>query len=194
MVESDHEFFEHELRDIYDAEHKLVRALGAMVKKISDETLIEGLEEHRQVTKGQIKRLEEVFRLLDKKPRREPCRGINGLIEEFTKFAKEEPSQEILNAFAVGASLKVEQYEIVAYETLLRLAGQLGLTEALDPLGENLSEEVESARQMGELAERLVGPLTSLRHVSREPVVLPEATEGQIVLDDADLPLSDRPL
>lgn len=194
MVESDHEFFEHELRDIYDAEHKLVRALGAMVKKISDKTLIEGLEEHRQVTKGQIKRLEEVFRLLDKKPRREPCRGINGLIDEFTKFAKEEPSQEILNAFAVGASLKVEQYEIVAYETLLRLAGQLGLTEALDPLGENLSEEVESARQMGELAERLVGPLTSLRHVSREPVVLPEATEGQIVLDDADLPLSDRPL
>jgi ferritin-like metal-binding protein YciE len=194
MVDTGHELFEHELRDIYDAEHKLVRALGAMAKKLSDQALIEGLEEHREVTQGQIKRLEEVFRLLDKKPRREPCRGINGLIDEFTKFAKEEPSEEILNAFAVGAGLKVEQYEIVAYESLLRLAGRLGLTETIDLLAENLSEEVEAARQMGELAEVLVGPLTSPPDVSREQVVVPEATAEPIVLDDAEVPLTERPL
>jgi ferritin-like metal-binding protein YciE len=197
MIDTHQELFEHELKDIYDAEHKLVRALGTMAKKVSDRVLSEGLNEHRRITQGHIKRLEEVFRLLDKKPRREPCRGINGLIDEFTKFvSREEPSEEILNAFAVGAGLKVEQYEIVAYQTLLRLASQLDLQEPRALLGENLSEETEAAGQLEALAEQLAGPLTSVPDVSHEPVILPEVTE-QIVLgeeSEANTVPPDRPL
>ncbi len=197
MLDTLQELFEHELRDMYDAEHKLVRALRTMAKKVPDKALSENLEDHRSITQRQVKRLEEVFRAVDKKPRREPCRGINGLIDEFTKFVnQEESSEEILNTFAVGASLKVEQYEIVAYQTLLRLAGQLELPEALALLEENLSEEIEAARQLESLADQLAGPLTSLSNVSREPVILPEVTE-QIVLgeeSDATTVPPDRPL
>jgi len=185
MLDTQQELFEHELRDVYDAEHKLVRALQTMAKKIPDRALSEGFSEHRRITQEQVKRLEEIFRLLDKKPRREPCRGINGLINEFTKFLNdEEPSEETLNAFAVGAGLKIEQYEIVAYQTLLRLAGQLDLAEAPDLLAQNLSEEREAAHQLEVLAEQLAGPLTSARDLSRESVVLPDATEEQIVLGE----------
>jgi ferritin-like metal-binding protein YciE len=197
MLDTHQELFEHELRDIYDAEHKLVRALRTMAKKVPDKALSEALVEHRRVTQGQVKRLEEVFRLLDRKPRREPCRGINGLINEFTKFAnQEESSEEILNAFAISAGLKVEQYEIAAYQTLLRLASQLDLHEELALLAENLSEEIEAAHQLEALAEQFAGPLTSVPDVSHEPVILPEVTE-QIVLDEeaeAHTAPSDRPL
>ena len=133
-MDSEQDLFEHELRDVYDAEKKLVRALENMANKVTDERLSDSISEHRTTTQQQVTRLEQVFKLLDKKPRREPCRGINGLINEFTKFVKEEPSDEILNIFAVGAGLKVEQYEIVAYQSLLRLAQQLGMPDARDLL------------------------------------------------------------
>ena len=185
MLDTQQELFEHELRDIYDAEHKLVRALRTMAKKVPDRTLSEELEEHRRITQGQIKRLEEVFRLLEKKPRREPCRGINGLIDEFKKFVdQEDVSDEILSAFAVGAGLKVEQYEIVAYEMLLRLASRLDLPDALDLLGENLSEELDAVRQLEALAEQLAGPAPAVFVASNMPGTASEVTERQIVLEE----------
>jgi ferritin-like metal-binding protein YciE len=197
MVDTQQELFEHELRDIYDAEHKLVRALQTMSKKVPDRALAESFGEHRKVTEGQIQRLEGVFRLLDKKPRREPCRGINGLIDEFTKFTKEGPSDDVLNAFAVGAGLKVEQYEIVAYQSLLRMAGQLGLEGALDPLSANLSEEMEAANRLDASADQHVGPLASVLGMEEEPIVLPETAEQQVTLDEAAEEISippERPL
>jgi ferritin-like metal-binding protein YciE len=194
MLDTQQELFEHELRDIYDAEHKLVRALRTMAKKVPDRTLSEGLEEHRRITQGQIKRLEEIFRLLDKKPRREPCRGINGLIDEFKKFVdQEDVSDEILSAFAVGAGLKVEQYEIVAYEMLLKLATRLDLPDALELLGENLAEELDAVRQLEALADQLAGPAVLV--ASNMPDVASDETERQIVLEEkpATVPI-DYPL
>jgi ferritin-like metal-binding protein YciE len=185
MLDTQQELFEHELRDIYDAEHKLVRALRMMAKKVPDRTLSEGLEEHRRITQGQIKRLEEVFRLLEKKPRREPCRGINGLIDEFKKFVdQEDVSDEILSAFAVGAGLKVEQYEIVAYQMLLKLASRLDLPDALDLLGENLSEEIDAVHQLEALAEQLAGPAPAVSVASDRPGIASEVTEREIVLEE----------
>jgi ferritin-like metal-binding protein YciE len=185
MLDTQQELFEHELRDIYDAEHKLVRALRTMAKKVPDRTLSEGLEEHRRITQGQIKRLEEVFRLLEKKPRREPCRGINGLIDEFKKFVdQEDVSDEILSAFAVGAGLKVEQYEIVAYQMLLKLASRLDLPDALDLLGENLSEEIDAVHQLEALAEQLAGPAPAVSVATDRPGIASEVTEREIVLEE----------
>lgn len=194
MLDTQQELFEHELRDIYDAEHKLVRALRTMAKKVPDRTLSEVLEEHRRITQGQIKRLEKIFRLLDKKPRREPCRGINGLIDEFKKFVdQEDVSDEILSAFAVGAGLKVEQYEIVAYEMLLKLATRLDLPDALELLGENLAEELDAVRQLEALADQLAGPAVLV--ASNMPDVASDETERQIVLEEkpATVPI-DYPL
>jgi ferritin-like metal-binding protein YciE len=150
------ELFEHELKDIYDAENKLSRELESMAKKVSDEQLAEGFLEHKQQTDGQIKRLDDVFGLLDKKPSRETCHGINGLIKEFKSFVEEEkPSPELLDVFATGASLKIEHYEMAAYKSLVKLAQQAGVNDAVSLLEENLSEEEETARKLEALSEEL---------------------------------------
>jgi ferritin-like metal-binding protein YciE len=186
MAETLQELFEHELRDIYDAEHKLVRALESMAKKTPDESLAQEFREHRDATKDQIKRLEQVFKLLDKKPRREPCRGINGLIDEFTKFVKEEePSDEVLSTFAIGAALKVENYEIVAYESLLRLTKSIELRDAVDPLRRNLLEERRTAEQLEAFADELSGAvpgeeeddLAVVSDASDETITIPESQQ-----------------
>jgi ferritin-like metal-binding protein YciE len=113
MAETAKELFEHELRDIYDAEHKLINALEKMAKDASDDQLSHAFKEHRGVTQQQTRRLERVFELVDRAPRREPCAGINGLIEEYQKFNQEEDaSPEARDVFAAGTALKVETYEI----------------------------------------------------------------------------------
>lgn len=150
------ELFEHELKDIYDAENKLSRELGGMAKKASDQELEEGYLEHQRQTDGHIKRLEEVFGLVDKKPSREPCHGINGLLKEFKTFvADEKPTPELLDVFAIGASLKVEHYEIASYRSMIQLAKQAGLADAVPLLELNLSEEQETADKLEVLAEKL---------------------------------------
>jgi ferritin-like metal-binding protein YciE len=187
MTETLQKLFEHELRDIYDAEHKLVRALESMAKKTSDESLAQGFSEHRDATRKQIERLEQVFKLLDKKPRRESCRGINGLIAEYTKFAKDEdPSEEVLNTFAIGAALKVENYEIVAYESLLRLTSSIGLPDAIDPLRRNLREERRTAEQLEGFAEELLGPVPG----EEEDLAVVSDAEETITVPDTEQVIS----
>jgi ferritin-like metal-binding protein YciE len=156
MTDTGRELFEHELRDIYDAENKLVNALQKMTKNASDEQLAQAFEEHRKVTQQQAKRLERVFQLIDRSPRREPCPGINGLIEEYQKFNKEEnPSPEVADVFAAGAAAKVESYEICAYKSLIKLANHLGLAEAEALLKESLREEEETLREAEQMTEIL---------------------------------------
>jgi ferritin-like metal-binding protein YciE len=67
MLDTEQDLFEHELRDVYDAEKKLVRALESMASKVTDGTLSSSISEHRTTTQQQVKRLEQVFKLLDKK-------------------------------------------------------------------------------------------------------------------------------
>jgi ferritin-like metal-binding protein YciE len=155
-MDSGKELFEHELRDIYDAEHKLVNALETMASKVADPTLTQAFEEHRKVTQNQIKRLDQVFGVVERAPRREACDGINGLISEFSGFVKDEsPSEPILNVFATSAALKVEHYEINAYKSLIKLADQLGLAPAAELLEQNLKEELETAQELETLSEKL---------------------------------------
>ena len=156
MADTGKELFEHELRDIYDAEHKLVNALEKMAKDASDEQLTQAFTEHRDVTQQQIQRLERVFELVERAPRREPCAGINGLIQEYQEFNKEEdPSDEVRDVFATGAALKVEHYEICSYKSLITLATQIGLTEAVGLFQESLREEEETAREIEQMSEIL---------------------------------------
>ena len=181
MADTLQELFDHELRDIYDAEHKLARALDTMAKKTPSESISQVFKDHRETTKDQIKRLETVFDQVDKKPRREPCKGINGLIEEFSEFvSEEEPSEPVMNAFAIGAALKVEHYEIVAYESLLRIARAIGLEEAVGPLQANLMEERNTASELEALADDLTAPLPG------EDVFPDEAMEETIVLPESE--------
>jgi ferritin-like metal-binding protein YciE len=155
-MESGKDLFIHELKDIYDAENKLVNALGDMAKKVKDPQLQQAFETHRQTTEQQVQRLEQVFGMVDRKPTREKCDGINGLIEEFKSFVKEEdPSPEILNLFATSAAAKVEHYEISSYRSLIKLADQMGLSEAARLFQQTLQEEEETAQEMEMMSEKL---------------------------------------
>ena len=148
-METGTELFIHELKDIYDAENKLVNALGTMAKKVPHPELQQAFEQHKKVTEGHAQRLERVFQLVDRKPSRQPCHGINGLIEEFSDFVKSEsPADDVLNVFASGAALKVENYEITAYKLLMKLADQMGLSEASKLFDQNLKEEEATAQEL----------------------------------------------
>ena len=150
-METAKDLFEHELRDIYDAEEKLVRATATMADKVEDERLTQTFAQHCEVTKGQVKRLEDVFKAIGREPRREKCPGINGLIEEFSEFVKEGPAPAALNFFAIGAASKVEHYEIEAYKSLIALADQIGIDPS--PLVQNLAEEEEAATMLESMSK-----------------------------------------
>lgn len=155
-MDTGRELFEHELRDIYDAEHKLVNALETMANKVPNPELSQSFTDHRKVTQGHAQRLEQVFKMLDRAPRREPCKGINGLIEEFSHFVQEEsPADAVLNVFATAAAIKVENYEISAYKSLIRLADQLGLSEAAELFEQTLREEQETATELEQMSDKL---------------------------------------
>ena len=155
-METGTELFIHELRDIYDAEHKLINALETMANKVPHPELQQAFHQHRKVTEGHAQRLEKVFELVDRKPSRQPCHGINGLIEEFSDFVKREsPADEVLNVFATGAALKVENYEITAYKSLMKLADQMGLSEAGELFQENLKEEEDTAKELEMISPEL---------------------------------------
>lgn len=146
-MDSARSLFEHELRDIYDAENKLVRATASMAEKTSDAKLSKALAAHSKETEGQVKRLDAIFAEIDRAPRREPCDGVNGLIEEFIGFVKDEsPEETVLDFFAIGAASKVEHYEIQAYKSLIALGGKLGIDTS--GLAANLAEEEQAAANL----------------------------------------------
>jgi ferritin-like metal-binding protein YciE len=108
------------------------------------------------VTEEQARRLEQVFGMLGRKPRREPCAGINGLIEEFSEFVKENPSAEVLDVFATGAAEKVEHYEICD-DSLIQLGNLPGVADGVELFEQTLGEEQETAALLKVMSQKL-GP------------------------------------
>lgn len=146
------ELFEHELEDIYAAEHTLLDALEQMANESSDREIKKGFVQHRKETQGQIKRLEKIYKMLGQKPEVGTCPGMEGLIKEKKAFMRERPSEELLEFYNIGASQKVERYEITAYETLIDMAEKLGMSDAVDLLEQNLQEEEMTLNKLKALA------------------------------------------
>jgi ferritin-like metal-binding protein YciE len=146
------ELFEHELKDIYGAEQRLLESLDEMAGEALDREAKKAFQQHRKETQGQIKRLERVFRALDLKPEAQPCAGMEGLIKEKKSFSKERPSEELLNFYNLHAAQKVERYEITAYEGLIETAQHLGLDEVVEQLTQNLEEEEQTLNVLKALA------------------------------------------
>lgn len=149
-----HDLFEHELKDIYDAESKLVDALRKQAAECTDPTIRAGFQAHQKETEVQKQRLEKVFDIWGKEPDRgEGCDGIDGLLEEHKSFKDHSPRPEILDLFNLVAAQKVERYEITAYESLIRIAEQLGLEGAIEHLNANLQEEEKTLEKVTALLD-----------------------------------------
>ena len=145
-----------ELRDIYNAENQLLKALPKMAKAAASEELKQAFEEHLQQTEGHIERLDEIFEKLDKKPTGKTCKAMKGLVEEGSEIMKEEGEDHVLDAGLIAAAQKVEHYEIASYGTVRTWAEMLGEEDAAELLQQTLDEEGETDKRLTELAEEIV--------------------------------------
>jgi ferritin-like metal-binding protein YciE len=148
-----HDAFIDELRDAYDAEKQLIKALKKMAKAASSPELRAAFESHQVETEGQIARLEEVFGTLDEKVRGKHCDGIAGIIEEGKGVMEEDFDEATLDACLIASGQRAEHYEIAAYGTLVAWAQAMGHTEAADLLQQTLDEEKAADGKLTALAE-----------------------------------------
>jgi ferritin-like metal-binding protein YciE len=130
-----------EMRDLYDAEKQLVKALPKVVKASSNSELSEAFEKHLDQTRGHVQRLERAFELLGEKPKSKPCAAMQGLIAEAGQITEKEMSEPLTDSAIICAAQKVEHYEIAGYGTLSAWAKALGLNEVAELLDETLQEE-----------------------------------------------------
>ena len=147
-----------ELRDLYNAESQLLKALPKMAKGASSDELKQAFEDHLEETKGHVERLEEIFTGLDESPKGKTCHGMKGLIEEGSEILKADGADSVLDAGIIAAAQKVEHYEIATYGTVRTWATLLGEDEAADLLQQTLDEEGEADKRLNELAEETVNP------------------------------------
>lgn len=150
------EAFVDELRDTYDAERQLTRALPKMAKAASSEELKEAFSNHLEETRGHVERLEKVFEMLDERVRGKHCEGIAGIIEEGASKMEEDLDESTMDAALIGGGQRAEHYEIAAYGTLVAWARELGHMEAAEFLQETLEEEKEADRKLTTLAQERV--------------------------------------
>jgi ferritin-like metal-binding protein YciE len=147
------ELYIDELKDLYNAENQLVKALPKMAKAASSPELRGGFEEHLEQTKGHVERLEQIFEALGESPKGKKCKGMEGLIAEGTEVMAEDYEGNIMDAALIGAAQRVEHYEIAGYGTVRAMAEKLGENEHVSLLTETLDEEKETDEKLTELAE-----------------------------------------
>jgi len=148
-----HDAFIDELRDTYDAERQLTKALPKLAKAASSPDLRKAFESHLEETKVQIERLESVFQGLDEKVRGKHCDGIAGIIEEGSAILKEDFDDTTMDACLIAAGQRAEHYEIAAYGTLVAWARAMGHDDAAEKLQETLEEEKAADEKLSALAE-----------------------------------------
>jgi len=142
-----------ELRDAYDAEKQLTKALPKMAKAASSPKLRAAFEEHLEETRGQVDRLEQIFQNLDEKVRGKHCDGIAGIIEEGKSVMEEDFDEATMDACLIAGGQRAEHYEMAAYGTLIAWAKALGHMDAVDLLQQTLDEEKTADEKLTALAE-----------------------------------------
>jgi ferritin-like metal-binding protein YciE len=146
------DLFLDQVRDLYDAERQLVKALPRMARAAGSPQLREGFEQHLRETEGQVSRLERVFEQLEHKPKGKTCEAMKGLVEEGKEIIDLKAPPEVRDAGLIAAAQKVEHYEIAGYGCLCTWAEQLGLHEAQRLLHETLEEEKRTDEKLTRLA------------------------------------------
>jgi ferritin-like metal-binding protein YciE len=152
-AETLHDAFLDELRDSYDAEKQLTKALPKLAKAASSPKLREAFEKHLEETQGHVQRLEQVFETLDERVRGKHCDGIAGIIEEGKAIMEESFDDVAMDACLIAAGQRAEHYEMAAYGTLVAWAQAMGHTEAARLLQQTLDEEKAADKKLSSLAE-----------------------------------------
>lgn len=157
-LETLHDLYLHELRDLYSAENQLLDALPKMADAASAPELKDAFATHLDQTRTHVARLESLFERLGEDPSGETCEAMKGLIREGENYVKAGGSDEVRDAGLIGAAQRVEHYEIAGYGTVRSLATRLGETEAANLLQLTLDEEGETDELLTDIAESFVNP------------------------------------
>ena len=145
-----------ELKDIYNAENQIIKALPKMAKAASSPELKRAFERHLEETKRQVERLDQIGEALDVRMTGKKCKGMEGLIEEGKEIMSEDLEDDALDAGLIGAAQKVEHYEIAAYGTARAHANLLGLNKIAKLLQQTLDEEGATDKKLTQLAESII--------------------------------------
>src|SRR6185312_3374335 len=146
------ELFVEQLRDIYDAEKQLVKALPKLAKAAESEELSEALTSHLEETKNHVQRVERIFQMVKTNAKSKPCNGMKGLIEEGNEAIQEEDEGVLRDLAIIAGCQKVEHYEISAYGTIRTLAEQLEMEDVVQLLQETEDEESQADEKLTEVA------------------------------------------
>src|SRR5579872_6976064 len=174
-IQNAHELFIHELTDMLDAERKLVKALGEQAESAGNAQLQKAFATHQTQTEKHVQRIEQIFEQLEEQPDETECKGMQGLLDELESFKEEDPSEDVLDVFSVGAAMKVESYEINAYESLILLAGEMGHTKAVKLLQQNLKDEQQTYKKLQTLSTKIKPEQMGMEEEMEE-----EGVEGEL--------------
>jgi len=155
-MESLHQLYVSELKDLYSAEKQMVKALPKMVKNATNPELREAFSNHLDETVGHVERLDKIFQMLGEKAGGKKCKGMEGLIEEAKELLEEDASAEVLDAGLISKAQHVEHYEMAGYGTVRTYAEQLGLTDQAKLLQKTLDEEGNANELLTQIAEASV--------------------------------------
>lgn len=147
------DLFLDQLKDIYYAEKKIVKALPKMAKGAQSDELSAAFDKHLSETEGQIERLEKVFEILGKPARGKTCPAIDGILEEGSEILEEYKGAPALDAGLVASAQAVEHYEIARYGTMVVWAQELGMDDAAALLKATLAEEEATDEALTQLGE-----------------------------------------
>lgn len=150
------DLFLHQLKDIYYAEHQILKALPTMIDNASSSQLREALELHLRQTEHQVERLDQVFGMQGSAPEGVDCPAIDGIIEEAKDVTGEVADKSVLDAALIASAQAVEHYEISRYGTLVAWANRLGKPDCARLLEENLEEEKSADKKLTALAEQVI--------------------------------------
>jgi ferritin-like metal-binding protein YciE len=152
-MESLQELLVEEMRDIYNAEKQLLKALPKMAKTATNPQLKKAFETHTRETEGHVQRLEKAFEKLGKKASGKKCAAMEGLIEEGKEMMGEDMDEETMDAALIAIAQKVEHYEIASYGTVRTWAQQVGDDQLARVLQQTLDEEGKTDKLLTQLAE-----------------------------------------
>lgn len=142
-----------QLRDLYDAEQQITRAIPKMIQASSSPDLRQTFQHHLDQTKFQVERLDLIFKKLGEAPRGHHCRGIAGIIEEGEELMQEGSAPDVADAALIASAQRVEHYEIAAYGCARTFADRLDDEYAADLLQQTLDEEEAADQRLTDLAE-----------------------------------------
>jgi ferritin-like metal-binding protein YciE len=157
-LESLHDLYIKELRDLYDAEKQIIKALPKMIKATTSSELQNAFESHLEQTRGHVERLEQVFEKLGSRARATKCKGIEGIIDEGKEMMEEDGDNAVIDAAIISAAQRVEHYEMAGYGCVRTYAQTLGYDDQARLLEQTLEEEKEADEKLTQIAESIVNP------------------------------------